>query len=312
VEKEKRMSILARRSRTSTRIRETGFDFVFTLVNNLFLILIFIAVLYPLVYVLSASFSDPIAVSSGKVVLWPVNFTVKAYQRIFEYSRIWSGYMNSIFYAVVGTLVNVTMTILAAYPLSRKDLFGKKVVMFLFIFSMMFSGGLIPFYLVVQQLGMYNTRWAMIIPQALSVWNMMITITYFRSSLPQELLEAAQLDGCSDIQYLTKIVLPLSAPIIAVLCLFYAVGHWNQFFTALIFLANKDLFPLQLILRDILIANTIDLNMLEDARTMAAKAGMRDLLKFALIIVGSGPVLAIYPFVQKYFVKGLMIGAVKG
>ena len=220
--------------------------------------------------------------------------------------------MNSIFYAVVGTLVNVTMTILAAYPLSRKDLFGRKVIMFLFVFSMMFSGGLIPFYLVVHNLGMYNTRWAMIIPTALSVWNMIITITFFRSSLPQELLEAAQLDGCSDIQYLWKIVLPLSAPIIAVLCLFYAVGHWNQFFNALIFLADKDLFPLQLVLRDILIANTIDLNMLEDARTMAAKAGLRDLLKFSLIIVSSVPVLAIYPFVQKHFVKGLMIGAIKG
>ncbi|NLG97637.1 MAG: carbohydrate ABC transporter permease [Chloroflexi bacterium] len=307
------MALFTRKSsQPRTRIRETGFDLAFNIVNTTFLVLVFIAVLYPLIYIVSASFSDPIAVSAGKVILWPVNFTLKGYQRIFEYSRIWSGYMNSIFYAVVGTLVNVTMTILAAYPLSRKDLFGRKVIMFLFVFSMMFSGGLIPFYLVVHNLGMYNTRWAMIIPTALSVWNMIITITFFRSSLPQELLEAAQLDGCSDIQYLWKIVLPLSAPIIAVLCLFYAVGHWNQFFNALIFLADKDLFPLQLVLRDILIANTIDLNMLEDARTMAAKAGLRDLLKFSLIIVSSVPVLAIYPFVQKHFVKGLMIGAIKG
>jgi len=307
------MALFTRKSsQPRTRIRETGFDLAFNIVNITFLVLVFIAVLYPLIYIVSASFSDPIAVSAGKVILWPVNFTLKGYQRIFEYSRIWSGYMNSIFYAVVGTLVNVTMTILAAYPLSRKDLFGRKVIMFLFVFSMMFSGGLIPFYLVVHNLGMYNTRWAMIIPTALSVWNMIITITFFRSSLPQELLEAAQLDGCSDIQYLWKIVLPLSAPIIAVLCLFYAVGHWNQFFNALIFLADKDLFPLQLVLRDILIANTIDLNMLEDARTMAAKAGLRDLLKFSLIIVSSVPVLAIYPFVQKHFVKGLMIGAIKG
>ncbi|MBI4929051.1 MAG: carbohydrate ABC transporter permease, partial [Anaerolineae bacterium] len=183
------MSILARRSQPKTHIRETGFDLAFTIVNNTLLVLFFIAVLYPMIYVVSASFSDPIAVSSGKVVLWPVNFTVKAYVKIFEYSRIWSGYMNSIFYAVVGTLVNVVMTILAAYPLSRKDLFGKNTIMFLFVFSMMFSGGLIPFYLVVNQLGMYNTRWAMIIPQALSVWNMIITITFFRSSLPPELLE---------------------------------------------------------------------------------------------------------------------------
>jgi putative aldouronate transport system permease protein len=294
------------------RIRESRVDAIFMLINNTLLVLIFLAVFYPLLYVISASFSDPNAVAAGQVWLWPVKFTTKAYVRIFEYSRIWSGYANSIFYATVGTFVNVVMTVLAAYPLSRKDLYGKNVILFLFVFSMMFSGGLIPFYITVTDMGLYNTRWALIIPQALSVWNMIIAITYFRSSLPQELLEAAQLDGCSDIQYLWRIVLPLSAPIIAVLSLFYAVGHWNQFFTALIFLANKDLFPLQLILRDILIANTIDPGLLEDAKTMAAKAGLRDLLKFALIVVASGPVLMIYPFVQRYFVKGLMIGAIKG
>lgn len=293
-------------------IRESGTDLVFTIFNNTFLFLILLAVLYPLIYVVSASFSDPVAVSSGQVWLWPVNFTTKAYVKIFEYSRIWTGYANSIFYATVGTLVNVTMTVLAAYPLSRKDLFGRNSLLFLFVFSMMFSGGLIPLYITVNQLGLYNTRWALIIPQALSVWNMIIAITFFRTSLPPELLEAAQLDGCSDIQYLVRIVLPLSTPIIAVMCLFYAVGHWNQYFNALIFLANKELFPLQLILREILVANTVDLNLLEDAKTMAAKAGMRDLLKFALIVVASGPVLMIYPFVQKYFVKGLMIGAIKG
>ncbi len=293
-------------------IRESRVDALFTTLNSTFLVVVFLAVLYPLVYVVSASFSDPIAVSSGKVWLLPIGFTTKAYVKIFEYPSVWSGYANSLFYATVGTIVNVTMTILAAYPLSRKDLFGKNPLLFLFVFSMMFSGGLIPLYITVNQLGLYNTRWALIIPQALSVWNMIIAITFFRTSLPQELLEAAQLDGCSDFQYLVQIVLPLSAPIIAVLSLFYAVGHWNQFFTALIFLANRGLFPLQLILRDILIANTVDLNLLQDAKTMAAKAGLRDLLKFALIVVASGPVLMIYPFVQRYFVKGLMIGAIKG
>jgi putative aldouronate transport system permease protein len=305
-------ALAARVRRPRNRIRDTGADLVFTIVNTTLLIVVFLLVLYPLVWVVSASFSDPIAVGSGRVVLLPVDFTVKAYKTIFQYSRVWSGYMNSIFYAVVGTLVNVGMTILAAYPLSRRDLYGKNFIMGLFVFSMMFSGGLIPFFLIVNKLGMYDTRWAIIIPQALSIWNMLIAITFFRTSFPPELLEAAQLDGCNDIQYLTKIVLPLSGPIIAVLALFYAVGHWNQYFTALIFLASKDLFPLQLVLRDILIANTIDLNLLEDAKTMAAKAGMRDLLKFALIVVSSVPVLLIYPFVQKYFVKGLMIGSVKG
>jgi putative aldouronate transport system permease protein len=299
-------------SRSHHHIRESRVDAIFMAINNIFLLVIFLAVLYPLLYVFSASFSDPNAVAAGQVWLLPVKFTTKAYVRIFEFSRIWTGYANSIFYATVGTVVNVAMTILAAYPLSRKDLFGKNPLLFLFVFSMMFSGGLIPLYITVNQLGLYNTRWALIIPQALSVWNMIIAITYFRTSLPQELLEAAQLDGCNDFQYLLRIVLPLSTPIIAVLCLFYAVGHWNQFFNALIFLADKDLFPLQLILRDILVANTIDPSLLEDAKTMAAKAGLRDLLKFALIVVASGPVLMIYPFVQKYFVKGLMIGAIKG
>lgn len=302
----------ARKTQSKNHIRETGTDLAFNIVNTTFLLIVLLAVLYPLVYVISASFSDPIAVSSGKVWLLPVDFTVKAYTTIFNYGRVWTGYMNSVFYAVVGTAVNVAMTILAAYPLSRKDLFGQRPLMFLFIFSMMFSGGLIPFFLIVNKLGMYDTRWAMIIPQALSIWNMIIAITFFRTSFPPELLEAAQLDGCNDFQYLFRIVLPLSAPIVAVLCLFYAVNHWNQYFTALIFLADKDLFPLQLVLRDILVANTIDLNLLEDAKTMAAKAGMRDLLKFALIVVASVPVLAIYPFVQKHFVKGMMIGSVKG
>jgi putative aldouronate transport system permease protein len=298
--------------RPQYRIRESRVDLIFTIINNSFLVVVLLVILYPLIYVVSASFSDPNAVASGKVWLWPIDITPKAYVRIFEYSRIWSGYANSLFYATVGTLVNVTMTILAAYPLSRKDLFGKNPLLFLFVFSMMFSGGLIPLYITVNQVGLYNTRWALIIPQALSVWNMIIAITFFRTSLPPELLEAAQLDGCNDIQYLIRIVLPLSTPIIAVLCLFYAVGHWNQFFNALIFLANKDLFPLQLILRDILVNSTIDPSLLEDAKTMAAKAGLRDLLKFALIVVSSVPVLMIYPFVQKYFVKGLMIGAIKG
>jgi len=212
------------KAQPSTHIHETGFDLAFTIINTIFLILFLIIVLYPLLYVVSASFSDPNAVAAGKVWLWPVKFTTKAYVRIFEYKSVWSGYANSLFYATVGTLVNVTVTILAAYPLSRKDLFGKNVIMFLFVFSMMFSGGLIPYYMVVNSVGLYNTRWAIIIPSALSVWNMIITITFFRSSLPQELLEAAQLDGCSDIQYLLQIVIPLSAPIIAVLCLFYAVG----------------------------------------------------------------------------------------
>jgi ABC-type glycerol-3-phosphate transport system permease component len=212
----------------------------------------------------------------------------------------------------VGTIVNVSMTLLAAYPLSRRDLFGKKTLMFLFIFTLMFNGGLIPMYLTVKELGLRDTRWALIIPQALSVWNLIIAIAFFRTSIPHELLEAAQLDGCSDIQYMFRILIPLSTPIIAVLSLFYAINHWNQFFAALIYISSKDLVPLQVVLRDILINSQVDITMMEDLSTAAARESLRELLKYGLIVVASGPVLMIYPFVQKYFVKGIMLGAVKG
>lgn len=298
--------------RPQHRIRETGVDRAFNVVNYALLTVFLLVILYPLIYVVSASFSDGAAVIAGKVVLWPVDFSLVAYEKIFRYERIWIGYANSLFYAVVGTLVNLTMTLIAAYPLSRRDLWGKNVFLGLFIFTMFFSGGLIPTYLLVKDLGLRNTRWALIIPQALSVWNLMISITFFRTSIPHELLEASQLDGCSDIQYFLRIMLPLSTPLIAVLALFYAIGHWNQFFAALLYLTNKDLFPLQIILRDILISSQVDMNMMEDLQSMAAREAMRELLKYALIVVASVPVLIIYPFAQKYFVKGIMLGAVKG
>jgi multiple sugar transport system permease protein/putative aldouronate transport system permease protein len=204
-------------SSSSSTIRNTGADRIFLIVNTTMLIIGFLIVLYPLIYVVSASFSSPDAVISGRVKLLPVEFNLKAYEAVFKYERVWTGFANSLFYAVVGTVLNVVMTIMAAYPLSRRDLPGKNFLMLLFVFTMMFSGGLIPTYLVVKQLGLYNTRWAMILLPALSVWNLLICVTYFRTAIPVELLEAAQLDGCTDFQYLTQILLPLSKPIIAVL-----------------------------------------------------------------------------------------------
>jgi putative aldouronate transport system permease protein len=298
--------------RASSHIRESRVDQIFNLVNYTILTILLILVLYPLIYIVSASFSDGAAVISGRVYLWPVDFSLAAYAKIFSYERIWTGYANSIFYAVVGTLVNVGMTLIAAYPLARRDLYGRNLILGLFIFTMFFNGGLIPNYLLVKDLGMLNTRAALIIPQALSVWNLIIAMTYFRSAIPPELLEAAQLDGCNDFQYFTRILLPLSAPIIAVLSLFYAISHWNQFFTAMIYLNKEELYPLQIILRDILIQSQVDMNMMEDMKTMAAKQAMRELMKYALIVVASVPVLMIYPFVQKYFVRGIMLGAIKG
>lgn len=298
--------------RAPKRIRESRTDRIFNLINYTILSIFLVSVLYPLIYIVSASLSDGSAVIAGKVVLWPVDFSLAAYSKIFAYDRIWTGYANSLFYAVVGTLVNVGMTLIAAYPLSRKDFYGRGFFLGLFIFTMFFNGGLIPSYLLVKDLGMLNTRSALIIPQALSVWNLIIAITYFRTAIPGELLEAAQLDGCNDFQYFIRILLPLSTPLIAVLSLFYAIGHWNQFFAALIYLSKEELYPLQIILRDILIQSQMDMNMLDDMKTMAAKQAMRELMKYALIVVASAPVLIIYPFVQKYFVRGIMLGAIKG
>ncbi|MFC1960788.1 carbohydrate ABC transporter permease [Chloroflexota bacterium] len=300
------------RKKNSAVVKDSLADRIFVIFNTIFLVLILLAVLYPLIYVLSASFSDPTAVTAGRVKLLPVDFSLSGYQKVFEHPRILSGFANSIFYAAVGSLVNVIMTMLAAYPLSRKDMPGRRILTFIFFFPMIFQGGLIPFFLVVRDLGLLNTRWALIIPVALSVWNLMIAISFLRTSIPDELLEAAQLDGCSDFRYFFSIVLPLSGPIIAVLFLFYAVWHWNQYFFALIFLSDAELFPVQLIMRDILVNNTLDLSMITDLESQAAQMMMKEQLKFTIIVVASLPVMLIYPLVQRYFVTGITLGAVKG
>jgi putative aldouronate transport system permease protein len=294
------------------RIKESTGDRLFSIVNYLLLTAFLITVLYPLVYIVSASFSDATAVVSGQVWLWPVKPTLDGYRAVFNDREIVSGFLNSLFYTVVGTVVNVILTILAGYPLSRKDLFGRNVLTFLFVFTMLFSGGMIPTYLVVKDLGLLNTRWALIIPTALSAYNVIITRTYFQMNLPDELLEAAQIDGANDFTFLWRIVLPLSGPIIAVNALFYAVGHWNEFFNALIYLTDQSLFPLQLVLREILVQNQVDLSQITDVQKYLEMQNLANLLKYALIVVSTVPVLVVYPFVQKHFVKGIMIGSLKG
>lgn len=296
----------------TTKIKDSLGDRIFTIINYTMLSVVMLIILYPLIYIVSASFSSPGAVMSGRVWLWPVNFSLGGYKAVFEYKQIWTGFVNSLFYTGVGTLFNVFITIMAAYSLSRKDFPFRNTFMMFFVFTMLFSAGLIPNFLVVRDLGLLDSRLAMILPTALSVWNMIIARTFFQSSIPDEMLEASQIDGCSDLSFFFRIVLPLSAPIIAVLTLFYAVGHWNQYFQALIYLRSESLYPLQLILRDILIQNEVDPTMLVDVETMVARDGLREQLKYALIVVASVPVLAIYPFVQKHFVKGVMIGSLKG
>jgi putative aldouronate transport system permease protein len=300
------------RRKSQRAIQESRGDRIFTIVNIIFLTLILIIVLYPLIYTLSASFSAPSAVISGKVTLLPVEPTLIGYKKILEYPTLIKGFLNSLFYTFVGSAFSVVLTLLAAYPLSRKDLPGRRILTAVFFFPMLFSGGLIPFYLVVRDLGLVNTRWALIIPAALSVWNLIITISFLRVTVPEELYEAASIDGCSDFGYLVRIVLPLAKSILAVLFLVYAVAQWNQYFLSLLLQTNAELAPLQIVLRNILILNKIDLGMIADVQRLADQQALQEQLKFSSIVVASVPVLMLYPFVQRYFVKGLTLGAVKG
>jgi len=295
----------------STRIRESSSDRIFMFFVYLFLAIFLLIILYPIVYIVSASLSDPLAVTSGKVWLFPVDFSLRGYQVTFENPQIVTGYLNSLYYTFFGATISVVMTVLVAYPLSRRDLYGANVLMFLITFTLIFSGGLIPTYLVVKQLGMIDTRWALLIPQAVAPFQVIIARTFFRTAIPDELVEAAELDGCNDLRFLWSMVLPLAKPIIAVLALMYAVSQWNGYFDALLYLKSTNLQPLQLVLRNILILNTTASGVM-DAAAMAQRQQLADLLKYCLVVVGSVPVLLLYPFVQRYFVKGVLIGSIKG
>lgn len=294
------------------KMKRSKDDMIFDVAVNIILTLILIVVMYPLVYIISASFSSPEAVVSGRVVLFPVDVSLEGYRAVFRNKDVWMGYKNTIIYTVFGTFINLAVTLMAAYPLSRPDFKNKSFWSLFFTFTMLFSGGMIPSYILMRDLHLINSRPVMILPGALSVYNMIVARTFIQNSIPMELLEAAQLDGCSDTKYFFKIILPLSKAVIAVLVLFYAVGHWNAYFNAFLYLNDRELFPLQIVLREILIANSIDVNSVVDPTLLEAKQGLADLLKYSLIIVASVPILCLYPFAQKYFVKGVMIGSVKG
>ncbi len=297
----------------STLIKNDISDRIFSVLNFIFITAFMLLVLYPIIFVISASFSDPDAIMSGEVWLYPVHPTLEGYMAALKYERIWTGFRNSLMYAGLGTVINVTLTVMAAYPLSRKDFAGRNIIMFIFAFTMWFSGGLIPTYILVRNLNMIDTIWAMLIPNAVGVWNIIITRTYLQTNIPVELLESARLDGCDDFRFIAKIVIPLSAPILAVISLFYAVAHWNSYFNAFIYLSKRGLFPLQLILREIILLNQAD-DMLTgfDLADSEKRRYMSELLKYSTIIVSSLPVIIIYPFVQKFFIKGIMVGAIKG
>ena len=275
------------------------------------LIFIMVVILVPVLFIIASSFSDAKAVSAGRVFLWPVDFSLAGYQVIFQSPNIVRAFANSVAYTAVGTVVSVSLTLLAGYPLSRTDLRIRGFVMFLFTVTMFFSGGMIPTYLVVSKLKLIDSFWAMILPSAMGVWNVILIKTYIQSSIPGEIYESASIDGCSDWKYFIQMVIPLSKPIIAVMILLYAVGKWNDFFSGLLYLNDVNKQPLQLLLRNILVTNDaagMQLSLTEQMNRQELKT----LLQYSLIIVSSVPVMILYPFIQKYFVKGIMMGSIKG
>ena len=247
----------------------------------------------------------------GKVWLWPVDLSLEGYNAVLKYKNVWTGYRNTIFYTVVGTIINIVITMFCAYPLARKNLRGRKWITVLFTFTMLFSGGMIPNYILMKNLKLLNTAWAMLLPGALSVYNMIVARTFIQSNISEELLEATKIDGCNDIQFFYKLLLPLSKSILAVLALWYAVGHWNAYFNAFLYLSDKNLYPLQIFLKEILVQSQIEASMIEAGDAVQVQNTYL-VLKYAMIVVATVPLFSFYPFAQKYFVKGVMVGSVKG
>jgi len=291
-------------------------DRAFDVINTLLLVTVGLLIVVPVLNVVASSFSSSDHILAGDVTFYPRGFTLLSYERIFRYKLVLSGFLNSLFYVVAGTSLNLVLTVFLAYPLSRKDLRGLAVIGIFVLIPLFFRGGIVPTFLVVNSLGLVNTRWAVILPAGLSIWNTIVARTYF-ANLPRELTEASEIDGCSDFRFLASVVLPLSRPILAVLVLWYAIEHWNTYFNALLYLFDESKFPLQLVLARILIINESIIAQAMaggaiDIRTLMESTEILQTLKFALIVVASVPMVILYPFIQKHFAKGVMIGSIKG
>jgi putative aldouronate transport system permease protein len=289
----------------------TGGDRVFYLFNTLVMAIICVAILYPLYYVVISSITDPAAVKGGELLLYPRKLYFEGYLTAFNFKPLMTGYRNSIVYTVIGTVINIAATIPGAYALSRRDLAGRNGIMLLMTFTMFFSGGMIPLYLLVRNLGLLDTLWALVLPGGISVFNLIVVRTFYQSNIPDGILEAARIDGCSDLRFFFRIVLPLSSTVIAVMIIFYAVGHWNSYFSAIMYLNTRSRMPLQAILRDLLIENTITVDMRVNPAEAVEKMKRADQLKYCVIVLASFPVMVLYPMVQKYFAQGVMIGSIK-
>ena len=304
---------MKRNLKRKNRIKnETLSDRIFDTINIIIMVVLFVIFVWPLWFVIIASFSDPILVNSGQVMLYPKGLTLDGYEMMLKYKQLWRGYGNTIFYTVAGTALNMVLSVCMAYPMSDKEFTARKVLIGFFMFTMYFSGGLIPGYLLMKNLGILNTRWAMLLPGAVSVYNCLILRSYFMNSIPAELREAATLDGAGKIAYLIKVVLPLSKAVLAVVALYYMVGHWNGYLKALYYLYKHELYPLQSILRDLLISDKMTIDLLADPEAAMEAFNQAQLMKYCVVIAAITPMMCVYPFVQKYFVKGVMVGAVKG
>lgn len=285
---------------------------LFHVCNYIFLGIIFLIVAYPLYFVVIASISSSSAVGTGQVTWHPIGANLEGYKMVFSDSSIMTGYKNALIYTVVGVLFSVSTTVLAAYSLARRDLPFRKLMMALIVFTMYFGGGMIPTYLVVKDLGLVNSMWALVFPTMIVPYNLIVARTFFETSIPSELRESAQLDGCSEWQFFKQVALPLSGAVIAIMILFYGVAQWNTYFNAMIYIRDADKYPLQLVLRNILINSNVSADMVGDAKLLAEQQQRAELVKYVSIIVSAAPLLILYPFIQKHFVKGVLIGSVKG
>lgn len=294
------------------KVREPLEDRIFAGVSYVLLAALAVICLYPLYFVVIASISDPDAVYAGKVILWIQGFTMMGYEKIFQNDMLFRGFFNSVFYTCVGTMINLAVTLPAAYALSRKDLVGRRGIMILFIITMYFSGGMIPTYLLIQNIGLYDKPIVLLLCNALVVYNMIIARSFFEQTIPDELLEAARIDGCGNTHFFVRIVLPLSKTMIAVVALYYAVMHWNSFMQALLYIDDPDWKPLQLVLRDLLISTQSMAQFMQGDESIVMQQKLVNVMQYGIIVVAILPMMVIYPFVQKHFVKGVMIGAVKG
>jgi putative aldouronate transport system permease protein len=304
---------------STVAVRRTTGDKIYDTIIFVVLTFIFIIVAYPLYFIIISSISDPVKVSAGEVIFLPQGITLDGYKRVFETGEVMRGFFNSLWYSVLGVLINLAVTLPTAYALSRNDFFGRKVISIFYIITMFIGGGLIPTYLVIRNMGMLDTVWALVVPGALGVYNVMVGRTFFKANVPSELLDAARIDGSSDTRFFFSIVLPISSALIAILVLWCGVGHWNSYFGALIYISSPEKQPLQIVLRSILLQNTENVlgsnTVLMTAEAMLERARMealKEMMKYSLIVVSNVPVMILYPFIQKHFVKGVTVGSLKG